>query len=104
MGDDDHWPYVGFDRHARFRMDILDALRSFAYTDRSLIREKKGTSQMQMPLGMAKLRDHKQQVLANNPSIHNHRIDGRQPFCPGFCLHIRTMVKSRAGTEGSLRL
>jgi len=31
MGDDDHWPYVGFDRHTRFRLDILDALRSFAY-------------------------------------------------------------------------
>lgn len=31
MGDDDHWPDVGFDRHTRFRTDILDASRSFAY-------------------------------------------------------------------------
>lgn len=79
-------------------------LHEVLHTDRNLIRWKKGTSQMRMPLGMAKLRDHKQQVLASNPSIHNHRIDGRQPFCPVFCVHIRTLVKSRAGTEGSLRL
>jgi hypothetical protein len=70
-------------------------LYAVLHTDRSLIRllavhwMKKGTSQMQMPLGMAKLRDYKQQVLANNPSIHNHRIDDRQPFCPvSACTHL----------------